>query len=174
MGLTVPPRGQYVLAQADPGDTLATPLHELIPVEAVVLDLVDKTKDEVLEELVTKLALTDEAHLAVRRVLDEREAKGSTGVGHGIAIPHARCDEMEALRMAYGRIQAGMEGDASDGEPVHHIFLILAPPIHVSNEYLQVMGDVAGLVRDPAVRDQLDAITDPEEFIKLLRDVKRG
>jgi len=122
---------------------LATALHELIPAEAVILDLAGDTKDEVLEELVTKLALTDEAHLAVRRVLDEREAKGSTGVGHGIAIPHARCDEMEALQMAYGRKPAGIDWDASDGEPVRHVFLILAPPIHVSNQYLQVMGTVA-------------------------------
>jgi mannitol/fructose-specific phosphotransferase system IIA component (Ntr-type) len=148
---------------------LATALHELIPVEAVVLDLVGETKDEVLEELATKLALTDEAHLAVCRVLDEREAKGSTGVGHGIAIPHARCDEMETLRLAYGRKSSGLDWDASDGEPVHHVFLILAPPIHVSKEYLQVMGDVAGLVRGQAVRDQLDSVTEPEEFMALLR-----
>jgi len=168
----VPARGQYVLAHPDPGDTLATALHELIPVEAVVLDLVGETKDEVLEELVTKLALTDEAHLAVRRVLDEREAKGSTGVGHGVAIPHARCDEMEALRMAYGRKPAGIDWDANDGEPVHHVFLILAPPIHVSNKYLQVMGNVAGLVRESAVRDQLDAVTDTDEFMELLQAQK--
>lgn len=151
---------------------MATALHELIPVEAVVLDLVGETKDEVLEELVTKLALTDEAHLAVRRVLDLRESKGSTGVGHGIAIPHARCDEMDALSMAYGREPAGLDWDASDGLDVRHVFLILAPPIHVSNEYLQVMGDVAGLVRDSDVRDQLDAVTDPDEFMALLR--RRG
>ncbi len=151
---------------------MATALHELIPVEAVVLDLVGETKDEVLEELVTKLALTDEAHLAVRRVLDLRESKGSTGVGHGIAIPHARCDEMEELRMAYGRKAAGIDWEASDGLPVRHVFLILAPPIHVSNQYLQVMGDVAGLVRDSDVRDRLDAVTDPDEFMALLR--RRG
>jgi len=151
---------------------LATALHQLIPAEAVVLDLVGETKDEVLEELVTKLTLTDEAHLAVRRVLDLREAQGSTGVGHGIAIPHARCDEMDALRMAYGRKPAGLDWDANDGLPVRHVFLILAPPIHVSNQYLQVMGDVAGLVRDSDVRDQLDAVTDPDEFMDLLR--RRG
>ena len=57
---------------------MATALHELIPADAVVLDLVGETKDEVLEELVTTLALTDEAHLAVRLVLDLREAQGST------------------------------------------------------------------------------------------------
>ena len=151
---------------------MATALHELIPVEAVVLDLVGESKDEVLEELVTKLALTDEAHLAVRRVLDLRESQGSTGVGHGIAIPHARCDEMEALRMAYGRKATGIDWDASDGQPVRHVFLILAPPIHVSNQYLQVMGDGANLVHDPAVRDQLDAVADPDEFMGLLR--RRG
>lgn len=151
---------------------MPTALHELIPAGAVVLDLVGDTKDEVLEELVTKLALADEAHLAVRRVLDLRESKGSTGVGHGIAIPHARCDEMDALRMAYGQKPAGLDWDASDGLPVRHVFLILAPPIHVSNQYLQVMGDVAGLVRDSAVRDQLDVVTDPDEFVALLR--RRG
>jgi len=151
---------------------LATALHQLIPVEAVVLDLVGETKDEVLEELVSKLALTDEADLAVRRVLDLREAQGSTGVGHGIAIPHARCDEMESLRMAYGRKPAAIDWDASDGLSVRHVFLILAPPIHVSNQYLQVMGDVASLVRDPAVRDQLNAVTDAEEFMALLQAQK--
>jgi mannitol/fructose-specific phosphotransferase system IIA component (Ntr-type) len=151
---------------------LATALHELIPVEAVVLDVVGETKDEVLEELVTKLDLSDEAHLAVCRVLDEREAKGSTGIGHGIAIPHARCDEVEALRMAYGRKPAGIDWDANDGEPVHHVFLILAPPIRVSNEYLKVMGDLAGLVRDSAVRDRLDAVPDAEKFMALLQAQK--
>jgi mannitol/fructose-specific phosphotransferase system IIA component (Ntr-type) len=151
---------------------LATALHKLIPVEAVVLDVVGETKDEVLEELVTKLDLSDEAHLAVRRVLDEREAKGSTGIGHGIAIPHARCDEVEALRMAYGRKPAGIDWDANDGEQVRHVFLILAPPIRVSNEYLKVMGDVAGLVRDSAVRDRLDAVPDAERFMALLQAQK--
>jgi len=151
---------------------LATALHELIPVEAVVLDVVGETKDEVLEELVTKLDLSDEAHLAVRRVLDEREEKGSTGIGHGIAIPHARCDEVEVLRMAYGRKPAGIDWDANDGEPVHHVFLILAPPIRVSNEYLKVMGDVAGLVRDSTVRDRLDAVPNPEKFMALLQAQK--
>ena len=148
---------------------MPTALHELITAGAVVLDLVGETKDEVLEELVTKLALTDEAHLAVCRVLDLREAQGSTGVGHAIAIPHARCDEMDALRMAYGRKPAGLDWDASDGLPVCHVFLILAPPIHVSNQYLPVMGDVAGLVHDSDVRDQLNAVADPDEFMELLR-----
>ena len=151
---------------------MATALHKLIPVAAVVLDVVGETKDEVLEELVTKLDLSDEAHLAVRRVLDEREAKGSTGIGHGIAIPHARCDEVEALRMAYGRKPAGIDWDANDGEQVRHVFLILAPPIRVSNEYLKVMGDVAGLVRDSAVRDRLDAVPDAERFMALLQAQK--
>lgn len=149
---------------------MATAIHQLIPAGAVVLDLVAESKDEALEELVTKLSLPDEAHLAVRGILDKREAQGSTGVGHGVAMPHARCEEMDALGMAYGRKPAGLDWDASDGEPVRHVFLILAPPVHVSNQYLQVMGDVAGLVRDSAVRDQLDAVEDTDEFMALLHE----
>ena len=128
-----------------------------------------QVKEVPSDSTVTKLALTDEANPAVRRVLDLRGSQGSTGVGHGIAIPHGRCDEMDALRMAYGRKPVGLDWDASDGLPVGHVLLILAPPIHVSNEYLQVMGDVAGLVRDSAVCDQLDEVTDPDEFMDLLQ-----
>lgn len=148
---------------------MPTTLLPLFTTDAVRLNLAGATRDAVLEELVDSLDLPEETHLAVRRLLDVREAKGSTGVGHGVAMPHARCDEMDSLRMAYGRHPDGLDWEASDGQPVRHVFLILAPPIHVSNQYLQVMGEVARLVRDAEVRQTLDAVKDVDEFMALIR-----
>jgi len=144
-------------------------LHELFQGDAVVLSLAGRTKDAVLDELVTRLRLDDEAQAAVRRTLDLRESQGSTGVGHGVAIPHARCPELESLRLAYGRRADGVDWDASDGQPVNDVFLILAPPVHVSNAYLKVMGEVARLVREEDVREGLAEVEAPEDFLTLLR-----
>ena len=148
---------------------MPTKLHELFQGDAVVLDLASDSKDAVLDELVTRLQLNDEAHTAVRRTLDLRESQGSTGVGHGVAIPHARCAELGSLRLAYGRCTDGVDWDASDGQPVQEVFLILAPPVHVSNAYLKVMGAVAGLVRQPEIRRQLAAVKTSGEFLELLK-----
>lgn len=145
-------------------------LSALMSPQSVILNLAATSKDAALEELVASLEMEEDSHLLVRRLLDEREAKGSTGVGEGVAIPHARCDDVDTLMIAYGRSTGGIDWDALDGLPVHHVFLIVAPPVHVSNEYLKVMGEVARLVRDEDVRNRLDKVDDREEFMKILTE----
>ena len=64
----------------------------------------------------------------------------STGIGRGIAIPHCRSLVVNQLRVAYGRKQPGVDFNAIDGKPVTNFFLIVAPPLEVSNQYLPVTG----------------------------------
>src|SRR2546430_4370436 len=71
-------------------------------------------------------------------MLKRRETLGSTGIGQNIAIPHCRALAVNRLRVAFGRKLDGIDFNAIDGKPVHYFFLIVAPPLEVSNQYLPV------------------------------------
>ncbi|MEO5799087.1 MAG: PTS sugar transporter subunit IIA [Gemmatimonadales bacterium] len=138
--------------------------------DAIDLDLAATSKEEVLAAMVALLHIDDEPSEVLRRMLQRREQLGSTGVGRGIAIPHCRSLVVPQLRMAYGRIPAGLGYDAIDGKPVHHVFLIVAPPVEVSNDYLPVLGRLAQFAKDPEVPERLAALTTPAEFFTLLEE----
>ena len=137
---------------------------------AISLDLKARGKDEVLAELVGLLGLDSRATETLLRVLQRRESLGSTGVGRGVAIPHSRSLVSNRLRLAYGRHPAGLEFQAIDGKPVSHFFLIVAPPLEISNQYLPVLGRIAQLAKEPDVPARLTAVTSPEEFFQLLEE----
>jgi mannitol/fructose-specific phosphotransferase system IIA component (Ntr-type) len=74
------------------------------------------------------------------------------------------------LQLAYGYSPAGLAFDAADGQPVHHVFLIVAPPNEMSNQYLPTLGKIAQLAKEPGVREQLAEVGSAEEFFQLLAD----
>jgi mannitol/fructose-specific phosphotransferase system IIA component (Ntr-type) len=145
-------------------------LRNCISIETINLALQGDTKDDVLKELVSLLGLDDDAEAMLFKMLKRRENLGSTGIGRGIAIPHCRSLVVNTLRVAFGRKQAGLDFKAIDDQPVHYVFLIVAPPMEVSNQYLPVLGRIAQFAKDPEVPSRLDKLTTPEEFLKLLEE----
>jgi mannitol/fructose-specific phosphotransferase system IIA component (Ntr-type) len=143
-------------------------LSDFFAPEAISLGLRAGTKDEVLTELVGLLRLDGAASDTLLRMLQRRETLGSTGVGRGIAIPHCRSTVLNHLRLAFGHHQAGLEYQAIDGRPVHDFFLIVAPPLEVSNQYLPVLGKIAQLAKEPDVPERLAQLTSADEFLRLL------
>jgi mannitol/fructose-specific phosphotransferase system IIA component (Ntr-type) len=143
-------------------------LRELFTPEVVKLDLESDTKDDLLQELVGLLSLDEKAEATLFKTLKRRENLGSTGIGKGIAIPHCRSLVVSRLRLAYGRKVAGVDFNAIDGAPVHNFFLIVAPPLEVSNQYLPVLGKIAQFCKDSEVTHQLLALKSKEEFLELL------
>jgi len=75
-----------------------------------------------------------------------REHVGSTGIGHGIAIPHCRSDLVSEIICSYGHCAQGLDFDSLDGEPVHSVFLLLTPPDH-KDDHLALMKSFATLIR---------------------------
>src|SRR5256886_7796101 len=75
-------------------------------------------------------------------MLKRREPLGWRGIGKNIAIPHCRARAVNRLRVAFGRKLDGIDFNAIDGKPVHYFFLIVAPPLEVSNQYLPVLGKI--------------------------------
>jgi len=145
-------------------------LRELFTSETVELNLQSETKDDVLKELIQLLGLDDKSEGILFKTLKRRENLGSTGIGKGIAIPHCRSLVVNELRLAYGRKPDGMDFQSIDDAPVHHFFLIVAPPLEVSNQYLPVLGKIAQFAKDADIPEVLAGIDEPGEFLKLLEE----
>lgn len=145
-------------------------LRELFSEDVVKLDIASTTKDDVLQELVGLLALDEKSEGILYKTLKRRENLGSTGIGKGIAIPHCRSLVVNRLRLAYGRKKAGMDFNAIDNAPVHNFFLIIAPPLEVSNQYLPVLGKIAQFAKDPEVPELLLGLETVDDFLTLLSE----
>jgi mannitol/fructose-specific phosphotransferase system IIA component (Ntr-type) len=145
-------------------------LRDFFTPGAIDFDLQATDKDSILAELVHLLGVDPRASDALVRVLQRRETLGSTGMGRGIAIPHGRSLVANRLRLAYGHSRNGVEYQALDGRPVHHLFLIVAPPLEISNQYLPVLGRIAQFAKEPDVPDRLASLGGPDEFFRLLED----
>ncbi len=145
-------------------------LREFFNEDAIQLDLKGESKDEILKELIALLKVDEKSQGILFKMLKRRENLGSTGIGKGIAIPHCRSLVVNRLRVAFGRKTSGVDFRAIDEKPVQFFFLIVAPPLEVSNQYLPVLGKIAQFSKEPDVPQRLLTITEPREFMELLRE----
>jgi len=145
-------------------------LQDFLDPSAISLTLQGTTKEAILDEMVGLLRLDPRATATLAQLVRRREQLGSTGFGRGIAIPHARSLSVNRLRVAFGRHPDGIEFAAMDQAPVHAIFLIVAPPHEVSNQYLPVLGRVAQFCQQPDVPERLAALQTPTELLALLAE----
>jgi len=145
-------------------------LQEFFNPEAISLSLRGGSKDDVLAEMVSLLRTDERSAGTLLRILQRRENLGSTGVGRGIAIPHGRSLVVSRLRLAFGRKPDGIEFQAIDSKPVFSLFLIVAPPLEISNQYLPVLGKIAQFAKEPDVPDRLRSMSSPDDFFRLLEE----
>jgi nitrogen PTS system EIIA component len=145
-------------------------LREFFSEDAITLELAGSTKDDVLRELIGLLKLDDKSEVMLFKMLKRRENLGSTGIGRGIAIPHCRSLVVNKLRVAFGRKAEGLDFKAIDEKPVNFFFLIVAPPLEVSNQYLPVLGKIAQFSKEPDVPQRLFGLKEPGEFMRLLEE----
>ena len=142
-------------------------LVEFFAHDEIDLDLKAQTKEEALREMVDLLGVGEKSD-ELYSLLKKRENLGSTGIGKGVAIPHCRSLVVDRLRVVYGRKEAGLSFGAVDDKPVHHLFLIVAPPVEISNQYLPVLGKIAQFCKNPKNLSRLDEVDSVEDFLKVL------
>lgn len=155
------------------------------PVQAVVLlsDILTSlrvkvpldagTKDEVLRELVDVLASDGSVGDAaeVLRVVEQRERVLSTGIGHGVALPHGKSDVCQDMAIAAGVTRDPVDFDALDAEPVRLVFLLVGPE-RAAGAHIMALSRISRLVRQPALRERLMASPDAESFLDALREAE--
>jgi PTS system nitrogen regulatory IIA component len=134
-----------------------------------VIDLEAEDKDRALVELVdaaaTSEAVTD--RLALLEAVRQREAKLSTGIGLGIAVPHARIDSVASFVVVVGRHARGLEFGSIDGRPVH-IVVLIAGPREAKTPYLELLAQLSKRLKLESVRTSVVAGASPEEVVALL------
>jgi mannitol/fructose-specific phosphotransferase system IIA component (Ntr-type) len=145
-------------------------LKDFFSPEAIALSLRGGSKDEILVEMVALLRTDERSAGTLLRILQRRENLGSTGVGRGIAIPHGRSLVVSRLRLAFGHKAGGIEFQAIDNRPVFSLFLIVAPPLEISNQYLPVLGRIAQFAKEPDVPERLSALKSADDFFRLLEE----
>jgi len=148
---------------------------QLLREDRVIIGLKSKTKDEVLQELLSVLNLKPEQEKLLLEQLKKREAIGSTGVGRGVAIPHTRSVVVDDVHLVVGVSKEGVDFQALDGKPVHLFFLLVAPPQDLGAKYLITLGEIANVARKVvSTKDYLNFETPKELVDYLLKIYKEG
>jgi PTS system fructose-specific IIC component len=134
----------------------------------IELHLPGRSKEQVLTALVGLLAEHGriQGREALLAALLEREGLGSTGIGHGVAIPHARTAELTRPAIAFARSEHAVDYDAIDGQPARIFFLLVAPE-NGGNEHLLLLSRIARLMRDTSVRERLLTLDDKAQVLDL-------
>jgi PTS system nitrogen regulatory IIA component len=143
-------------------------LAALIAPEAVYPALGAKSKKQALQELAQRAAnLTGLDARDIFDTLQQRERLGSTGLGRGIAVPHARMPGLKSIVSVFARLEEPIEFDALDEQPVDLIFLLLAPE-HAGADHLKALARISRLLREPSSIDRLRASTDRAAIYSVL------
>ena len=143
-------------------------INDLITIECVVPGLKVTSKKQALQELSKRAAeITGEAERSIFDVLMERERLGTTGVGHGIAIPHGKLASLDRLYGLFARLDQAIDFNSIDEQPVDIIFLLLAPE-SAGADHLKALARVSRLLRDSDVCEKLRKTEEPEALYALL------
>ena len=143
-------------------------ISDLLDENSILIDLHGSNKNDILAQMVRFMAARHglpNADLITRKI-NEREVLASTGIGFGIAIPHARVDTVDRIRLVAARSSTGVDFDAIDGLPVRIIFMMISPS--TSTEHTAVLSSLSHAVSDEDTRSNLCSASTPKEFLELL------
>jgi PTS system nitrogen regulatory IIA component len=144
-------------------------LSSLLKEKYIELDLKEKDKKKILAELVDFVAgvgkIKDKKEILA--TLIKREKLGSTGIGSGVAIPHARSAKVKDFVLVFARKAAGIDFGALDGEKTFLFFMLISPEANVGG-HLKILAEVSRLVKDKFIVDRLRSAQDKKEILKVI------
>lgn len=144
-------------------------ISELLKKDAIILQLSAKTKAEVLDELINKLNvagnLTDKHEF--KKAILKREEEFSTGVGDGIAIPHAMSAAVKTPGLAFGFSKAGIDYESMDNEPAH-IFFMIAGSEDANDEHLDTISRLSVMLLNEDFRNKIGEVKSKEELLDMI------
>jgi len=141
-------------------------LSNLLPLSNVELDYIADDKRRALERAAQ---LFEETHgISASRVLESllaREKLGSTGLGKGVAIPHGRLRGLKCAAAAILRLEHPIAFDSPDGRPVQLLVALMVPE-QATHEHLEILSELAQMLSDPTMREQMLTVAQPAELLK--------
>ncbi len=143
-------------------------LNDIVAMNAVIPALKVNGKKQAIQEIAARAAtLTGLNERTIFEALLQREKLGSTGIGHGIAIPHGKLPQLDRLFGLFARLDRPIDFESLDGQPVDLIFLLLAPE-GAGADHLKALARVARLLRDPDIANKLRESRDVDALYAVL------
>lgn len=144
-------------------------LVDVLNQDCIIANLKGSEKREVLEEMVEELSFKfdDVDREKLLEMLLEREKLGSTGIGYGVAIPHARLKGLNSIIVSFGRSLKGVEFQTMDERPAHLFFLIAAPEDSTAT-HLKILARISRLLKDVVFRKRLMEASTQEEIYNII------
>jgi len=144
-------------------------LRDVFPLQLIKVNLEAEDKDEAFEEMVEHFCQVTKSHAReeILASLKRREAKMSTGIQKGIAIPHGTTNAVDTVRGVLGISRDGIDYDALDGEPVYLLFMLIAPDKD-SEKHLRVLQRLAELLGNPQFSQDLQTQRDQQSAYKII------
>ena len=146
-------------------------LVDVLKENMIFLNFEANNKEEAIEKFINALEKTGtiKEPNALKDALLEREKLGTTGVGNGIAMPHARSSAIKDLTVAFFRSEKGIDFKSMDSEPVHLVFLLLAP-VTAGGPYLKLLAKISRLLRGDDFRTALMEAKDVAAVLQIIQD----
>ncbi|MDP4177650.1 MAG: PTS sugar transporter subunit IIA [Bacillota bacterium] len=145
-------------------------IDNLFSSERINFNLISANKNEIIEELIHMIYLdgkiTNEEEF--KKEVFKREQEFSTGIGMGIAVPHAKSKYVKGACIAFGKSINGVEFGSIDNLPAHYIFLI-AVPIESSEIHLKALSQITRKLMHEEIRNKLIKVNNYDEFIEVLK-----
>lgn len=149
-------------------------LLDILTIDSIRAPLVATDKQGVINELVDTLAAAGKVAdpKTLKDAVWTRELTRTTGIGHGLAIPHGKCAGMPSLAMAIGKPAKPMDFEAIDAQPVKLVVLLASPPDRTS-DHIQALARISRLMTMDVFREQMYAATTAAEIFELLKSQER-
>ncbi|HAK46468.1 MAG TPA: PTS sucrose transporter subunit IIABC [Spirochaeta sp.] len=144
-------------------------LRKILTKDVITNDLKGDTKEEIIDSLIDLLASAGKIsdRESIKKCIMEREAKMSTGMEAGIAIPHGKSDAVDELVGCVGIKKGGVDFKAFDGQP-SRIFIMTISPVHRTGPHVQFLAEISRLLREPDARQKLISAGSDEEIFSII------
>lgn len=145
-------------------------ITDLLKIDTIIIDIEANTKQDVMKELATKLGEANRIDDVneLMNILWKREHQVTTGIGNGIAIPHAKSKVVKEPSICFARSKQGVDFDSLDGKPTH-LFFMIAVRDESDSDYLDTLSKLTNILLDEEFRDNLLMAETAEEIIQLFQ-----
>lgn len=146
-------------------------LIDILKPDCICSPLNSTDKQEVINELIDVLASAGQVSDAesLKSAVWSREQTRTTGIGHGLAIPHGKCASMKGLAIAIGRPATPIDFEAIDSQPVQLVVLLASPPDKTS-DHIQALAQISRMMNDSAFRESIYNAESPEEIYEFVKN----
>ncbi|MBI5235808.1 MAG: PTS sugar transporter subunit IIA [Deltaproteobacteria bacterium] len=149
-------------------------LSDVLTEDNIIIDLKAREKAGILDEMArgvaSKVFGLDKGRL-LQAVLD-REKLGTTGIGHGVAIPHGKIKGLAEIKVFFGRSLSGVDFNSIDGAPVHLFFMIIAPQ-SAAVTHLKILAGISQMLKNQECRTRLMRAENPSDVFRIIVEADR-